>query len=153
MAPNDLFVAVLGSCFGEVVMVRKQDDPSRSDNPDPLDLVPVIFAANTQEVEFYQTLLADADIPTFIDTDADGLSARTDKGIAILVSAEVLDEASDIITAREELDAHILAHPEEHEFDDEDDDELTGSSLDDDTVQDEDIFFHKDPFGDDDDHF
>ena len=134
-------------------MVRKQDDPDRSHNPDPLDLVPVIFAANTQEADFYQTLLADADIPTFIDTDADGRSSRTDKGIAILVSAEVLDEASDIITAREELDAHILANPEEAEFDDEADDELIGPSLDDDTVEDEDIFFRRDPFGDETDHF
>ena len=97
-------------------------------------------------------MLADADIPTFIDTDAAGRPSRPDKGIAVLVSAEMLDEASDIITAREELDAHILANPEEAEFDDEDDEELTGPSLDDDTVEDEDIFFRKEPFGNEDDH-
>ena len=132
-------------------MVRKQDGPEQADNPDSSDLVPVIFAANTQEAGFYQTLLADADIPAFIDTDAAGRPSRPDKGIAVLVSAEMLDEASDIITAREELDAHILANPEEAELDD-DDDELTGPSLDDDTVEDEDIFFRKDPFGDENDH-
>ena len=133
-------------------MIRKQDGPEQADNPDSSGLVPVIFAANTQEAEFYQTLLADADISTFINPDVDKGPSRPDKGIAILVSAEMLDEASDIITAREELDAHILASPEDVEFDD-DDDELIGPSLDDDTVEDEDIFFRKDPFGDETDHF
>ncbi|NIA07782.1 MAG: hypothetical protein GWP14_09165 [Actinobacteria bacterium] len=132
-------------------MVRKQDGPEQGDNPDSSGLVPVIFVANTKEAGFYQTLLADADIPAFIDPDADGRSSRPDKGIAVLVSTEMLDEASDIITAREELDAHILSSPEEGEFDDDVDDELTGPSLDDDTVEDEDIFFRTDPFADEDD--
>ncbi len=133
-------------------MSRKQDGPEQADNPDSSGFVPVIFAANTQEADFYQTLLADADIPTFINPDVDNRPSRPDKGIAVLVSAEMLDEASDIITTREELDAHILASPEEVEFDDDDDDELTGPSLDADTVEDEDVFFRKDPFGDKDDH-
>ena len=80
-------------------------------------------------------------------------AAQPEKGIAVLVSSEMLDEASDIITAREELDAHILANPEDREFDDDDEDELSGPGLDDDTVEDEDMFFHRDPFGDADDRF
>ena len=121
--------------------------PKQGDSPDSLDLVPVIFAANIEEAEFYRTLLADAGIQAFIDTDVQDQPARPDKGIAVLILAETLDEASDIITAREELDAHILAHPDDVDIDDEDDDELSSPSLDDDTAEDEDLFFRKDPFG------
>ena len=134
-------------------MGRKQASQPHDNDPHSSDLVPVIFAANTEEAQFYQTLLADADIQTFIDTDVDGRSARSDKGIAVLVSAEMLDEASDIITAREELDAHILAGPEAPEFDDDEEDELTGTTLHDDTMDDEDTLFRRDPFANDDDSY
>ena len=134
-------------------MVRKQDGRSHEAEPGPSDLVPVVFAANKEEAEFYQTLLADADIEAFIDTDVQGHAVKPDKGIGVLVSAEMLDEAADIITAREELDAHILSGPEDTESDDDEDDELTAPSLDDDTVEDEDVLFRRDPFGDDDDPF
>ncbi len=130
-------------------MIAKQGGPEPGGEPDYSDPVPVIFAANTDEADFYQTLLADADIQAFVDSDLQGRPPRPDKGIAVLVSAEMLDEASDIITAREEMDAHILAHPEDV---DEDDEDLDLPSLDADTVEDEDIFFRKDPFGDEDDH-
>ena len=150
--PNDFSVGVSVVCFMEVVMISKQGGPEPGGEPDYSDLVPVIFAANTDEAEFYQTLLADADIQAFIGTDLQGRPPRPDKGIAVLVSAEMLDEASDIITTREELDAYILAHPEDVGFDDDEDDDLDGTSLDADTAEDENVFFRKDPFGDEDDH-
>ncbi len=115
-------------------------------------LVPVIFAANRAEAEFYQTLLADADIQATIDTDADQRTAQPGKGIAVLVPAELLDDATDVITVREETEAHILAGPDGRDKDDdEDEEELTPPRLDDDNIEDEeDILFRRDPFMDED---
>ena len=115
-------------------------------------LVPVIFAANRAEAEFYQTLLADADIQAAIDTEADQQSGRPGKGVAVLVPAELLDDATDVITVREEMEAHILAGPDGHDKDDdEDEEELTPPHLDDDNIEDEeDILFRRDPFMDED---
>ena len=118
-------------------------------------LVPVIFAANKAEAEFYQTLLADADIQAAIDTDTDQQSGRPGKGVAVLVPAELLDDATDVITVREEMEAHILAGPDGRDKeDDEDEEELTPRRLDDDntdnTEDEEDILFRRDPFMDED---
>ena len=133
-------------------MARKRAEQSFDSDPNPLGLVPVIFAANKAEAEFYQTLLADADIQTVIDTEAGDRSGQPGKGIAVLVLAELLDEASDIITAREEIEEHILAGPEDQEPD-KGEDELTAPSLNDDTVEDEDLLFRRDPFMDEDDRY
>ena len=72
-----------------------------------------------------------------------------------LSSAELLDEASDIITVREEMEAHVLAGPDGHDTADEDDDEeeLTATHPDDDNVEEEDLFFRRDPFMDDEDAY
>ena len=121
-------------------------------SPESSGLVPVIFAANKDEAEFYQTLLADADIQTTIDTDADQRTGQPGKGIAVLVSAELLDDATDVIIVREETEAHILAGPDGHDKDDdEDEEELTRPRLDDDNTEDEEEFlFRRDPFMDED---
>ena len=118
--------------------------------PDFSGLVPVIFAANKAEAEFYQTLLADADIQAAIDTDAATQTGRVSKGVAVVVPAELLDAAADIITVREEMEAHILAGPDGRDKDDdEDEEELTASHPDDDSIEDEeDFLFRRDPFMD-----
>ncbi len=115
-------------------------------------LVPVIFAANRAEAEFYQTLLADADIQAAIDTEAEQQTGQSGKGVAVLVHAELLDGATDVITVREEMEAHILAGPDGRDKDDdEDEEELTTTRLDDDNTEDEeDFLFRRDPFMDQD---
>ena len=130
---------------------RRSEQPCEP-GPESSGLVPVIFAANRAEAEFYQTLLADADIRAAIDTDADQQSGRPGKGVAVLVPAELLDDATDVITVREEMEAHILAGPDGRDKeDDEDEEELTPPHLDDDNIEDEeDILFRRDPFMDED---
>ena len=85
----------------------------------------------------------------FLD-DVKKLSGRPDKGIAVLVSSEALDDASEIITTREEMDAHILAHPDDGDFEDDDDDEDYGDPDLGEDIDDEDMLFHKDLFDDED---
>ena len=85
------------------------------------ELVPVVFAANRVEAEFYQTLLADADILADIDGEGEEQSGQVGKGVPVLVPQERLDEASDVITVREEMEAHILAGPDDRDGTEEDD--------------------------------
>ncbi len=135
-------------------MASQESQQPYEPSPEASGLVPVIFAANRDEAEFYQTLLADADIQAAIDTDDDQQTARPGKGIAVLVSAESLDDATDIITVREEMEAHVLAEPDDRDKDtdeDEDEEELTHPHLDDDNMEDsEDFTFRRDPFMDED---
>ena len=131
-------------------MSRKPTDRQGESDSNPSDLLPVMFAANRAEAEFYETLLNDAGIQVVIDSEVEDQNGRVGKGIAVLVPAEQLDQASDIITAREEIDEHMLSSPEAQGLD-EDEDELGGPKLDDDTAEDEDLFFHRDPFTNEDD--
>ncbi len=133
-------------------MTYKGSEQPCEPGPESSGFVPVIFAANRAEAEFYQTLLADADIQAAIDTDADQQSGRPGKGVAVLVPAELLDDATDVITVREEMEAHILAGPDGRDKDDdEDEEELTPPHLDDDNIEDEeDFLFRRDPFMDED---
>ena len=136
--------------FGELDVTSNRPEPSGGLEPDSSALVPVIFAANKAEAEFYQTLLADADIQAAIDTEAEARSGRVGKTVAVMVSPELLDAASDIITVREEMEAHILAGPDDRDKDDdEDDEELITPHLNDDDSEDEEGFlFRRDPFMD-----
>ncbi len=130
-------------------MGHKPSEQASEPDPRSSDLVPVVFAANRTEAEFYQTLLADADIRADIDTDVDEQSGQVGKGVPVLVPHERLDEASDVITVREEMEAHILAGPDDRDREDEDEEELTATQPDDDTVEEEDLLFRRDPFLDD----
>ena len=125
-------------------MAREKDKVPQESNP--TDLVPVMFAANTTEAEFYQTLLADADIEAIIGTDEDETEVTSLKGLPIMVPADRLNEASDIITARDEMDEHILAGPDALVSDDDEEDDLTGPHIDDDTE--DSLFFRREPFVD-----
>ncbi len=131
-------------------MSRKPTGRQGESDSNPSDLLPVMFAANRAEAEFYETLLTDAGIQVAIDSEIEDKNGRVGKGIAVLVPAERLDEASDIITAREEIDEHMLSGPEAQGLA-EDEDELGGPKLDDDTAEDEDLFFHREPFTNEDD--
>ena len=126
-------------------MANEQSKMPSDADPGSLELVPVIFAANTNEAEFYQTLLADAGIEA--DIDAEQQAPQPGRGVAILVSPDSLDEASDIITVREQMEAHVLAEPDALDTDDDDDeDELTAHPQDDDNDNEEDVLFRRDPF-------
>ena len=134
-------------------MTDKGSEQPCEPGPGYSGLVPVVFAANRAEAEFYQTLLADADIQADIDTDLDQQSVQPGKGVAVLVPAESLDDATDIITVREEMEAHILAGPDgpDKDSDEDDEEELTPPHLDDDNIEDgENFLFRRDPFMDDD---
>ena len=132
-------------------MSRKGAERPFEPDRGPSDTLPVMFAANRAEAEFYQMLLADAGIQAVIDVEVEDQTGQPGKGIAILVAAEQLDEASDIITAREEIEEHILAGPEAPGLD-EDEDKLTAPSLDDETAEDEDLLFRPDPLADEEDN-
>ena len=124
-------------------MAREEDKvPQESDQT---DMVPVMFAANRTEAEFYQTLLADADIEAIIGTE-DEPEGTSLKGIPIMVPTDRLNEASDVITARDEMDEHILAGPDALVSDDDEEDDLTGPHIDDDTE--DSLFFRREPFVD-----
>ncbi len=135
-------------------MTYKESEQPREPGPESSNLVPVIFAANRAEAEFYQTLLADADIQADIGTDLGQQSVQAGKGVPVLVSVESLDAATDIITVREEMEAHVLAGPDGPDKDDdenEDEEELTPPHLDEDNTGDgENFLFRRDPFMDED---
>ena len=132
-------------------MSRKRAERPLEPDRGPSDILPVMFAANKAEAEFYQMLLADAGIQAVIDVEVKDQAGQPGKGIAVLVQAEQLDEASDIITAREEIDEHILADPESP-VQDEDKEELTPPNLDEETAEDEDLFFGPEPFAEEEDN-
>ena len=136
----------------ELVMARGQSEQPMDPDRDSSELVPVTFAANLAEAEFYQTLLADADIEVHIDSEVEDKSPPPGKGIAILVPADLLDDASEVIMAREEMETHILAGPDGHDLDDnDDDDDLSSTHVDEESIVDgEDIFFRRDPFTEED---
>ncbi len=95
-------------------------DPSKKD-----EFVPAVFARSQQEAELYRQLLEDHDIDAVIGyeeteetNDAEG---KMTHGMPVLVLESFLDEASEIIADREDLDEFDT----DDEFDeDEDEDEF-----------------------------
>ncbi len=93
------------------------------------DFVPVVFARSPEEAERYQELLSDHDIPAMTDGDGDedgdvassanSRSGGMSRGVPVMVPEVLLDEASEIIADREDVDEFAL---EEDEVEDEDDD-------------------------------
>lgn len=67
--------------FVELAVTSQESQQPYEPSPESSDLVPVVFAADRVEAEFYQALLADADIQANIDTD---------EGQQITVSARAL---------------------------------------------------------------
>ena len=95
------------------------------------DFVPAVVARSADEAEQYRELLDDHDIPAIIGTDEDlpaeedGEGARPDpivvRGVPVMVPETLLDEASKIISDRQEFNGFSLG---EDEFEDEDEDEF-----------------------------
>jgi hypothetical protein len=69
------------------------------------ELIPVIYARNMTEAEFYRSLLEDQEIRVVIDRDKKSeKTSGLKEGIAVLVSEEDLSEAQDILERRNETD-------------------------------------------------
>ena len=90
------------------------------------EFVPVLFARNLIEAEFYQTLLAEHEIPVLIEdenTESFGLP-DIGRGVPVLVPDEQLAEAEDILEQREDSDDDSSDNNDDDE--DDEDDELEG---------------------------
>ena len=79
------------------------------------DFVPAVFARSVEEAERYQELLDDHDIPALIGENSGGMT----RGVPVMVPEVYLDEASEIIADRGELEEFDLL---EEDLEDEDED-------------------------------
>jgi len=73
----------------------------------PSDFVPAIFARSVDEAEKYRELLDDHDIPALVGSEDFGNKKdkrKMSRGVPVLVPESLLDEASEIIAEKEELD-------------------------------------------------
>ncbi len=105
--------------------------PSGPSGEEYTDFVPVVFARSPEEAERYQELLSDHDIPAMTGGDGDSggdvaqsansSSGGMSRGVPVMVPDVLLDEASEIIADREDVDEFAL---EEDEVEEEDDDLL-----------------------------
>lgn len=108
-------------------------EPHEEEGDEYTDFVPAVFARAIAEAELYRELLNDHDIPALIGTDEeldeDDLASRQARsremthGVPVLVPEALLDEASEIIADREDLDEFGT---EGDEQDEEDEDEGFG---------------------------
>jgi hypothetical protein len=88
------------------------------------DFVPAVFARSVEDAEKYRELLDDHDIPAIIgdsvgDEAGKTCSAGVTHGVPVLVPDVLLDEASEIIADREDVDEFDI----DDEADDEDDED------------------------------
>lgn len=93
--------------------------------------VPAVFARDADEAEQYRELLSDHDIPAIVGGDEENPGApapvaprgpKMTHGVAILVPDVLLEEASEVIADREDVDDFQVGADEEDEDDVEDDD-------------------------------
>ncbi len=99
-------------------------------NKDFHDFVPLLFARNLAEAEFYKSLLEDHDIPVLIEDEnieAIGLPDLA-RGVPVLVPDEMLAEAEDILEQRSKIDEDfdLEALDEDEDEEDDDEDEIEG---------------------------
>lgn len=78
--------------------------------------VEVIFAKNREDADQIRALLTASAIPSEIESD---MAATAQRGVAVLVPADKLVQASEILTVRAEDDDDFI---DDDEGDDEDDD-------------------------------
>jgi len=108
---------------------KEPDEPFQEDDS---DFLPVVFARSIDQAELYRELLNDHDIPALVGTDgnidpkASGVSRRKGMthGVPVLVPESMLDEASEVIADREDVDEFGLA--DEDDLEDEEEEELDG---------------------------
>ncbi len=109
------------------------------------EFVPVIYARNLTEAEFYKGLLASNDIPAIIEDEAGEVigmpTSVVGQGVAVLVPDEMLDEASEIIAEHDdtEEDAELDEYEDMEDEADDDLDEDLDEDLEDEEFEDEDL--------------
>jgi hypothetical protein len=94
--------------------------------------VPAVFARSLEEAEKYRELLDDHDIPAIVGSDQDdeeGVEKKLrgrgmTRGVPVLVPEVLLDEASEVIADREEVDEFETAEDDLAEDEDDEDDEF-----------------------------
>jgi len=87
------------------------------------DYVPIVFARNIAEAEFYKVLLEDHDISAIINESADDDDdeySESGQGISVLVPSEQLDEAELVLEQRNEIDDDFDEEADEQDEEDED---------------------------------
>lgn len=107
-------------------MAKKDEEYIPSDEDDS-QFVPVMFARSGEEAERYRDLLEDHGVPAMIgserDAEAEGASPSGPSmthGVEVLVPEALLDEASEIIADREDLDEFSADDETDEEEDDDD---------------------------------
>ena len=93
------------------------------------EFVPAVFARSVEEAEQYCDLLDDHDIPAIVgDEEVEGAknkrTGRMSRGVPVLVPEALLDEASEIIADRENVDEFEVDEEEAEEEEEEEDEEL-----------------------------
>ena len=118
--------------------------------------VPVVVAHSADEAEQYCELLGDHDIPAMVgddklETDADNETRpnpgpRISRGVSVMVPEALLDEASEVIADREDLDEFRIDDDDDENDDDEDFglEEESGTEAGKDPDSEEDLFFEED---------
>jgi hypothetical protein len=142
-------------------MPRKRKQRWDDSGDDQAEFVPAVFARSMEEAEDYRQLLDDYDIPAIIGIDDDEPSGRPrggqgpmTRGVPVLVPQAMLEEASEVIAARDNADEFGLAL-EDTDEEEEDEDYLVDGDVEghleaspDDEEEDEEE--EEDLFGDDD---
>ena len=133
----------------EVDRTMSEDEKSFNTSSEGYDdYVTAVVARNRGEAEQYRDLLSDHDIPAIVDDeelDDDDDKASRSKGIThgvqVLVPEVLLDEASEVIADREDVEDFDI----DDELDeDEDDDEDLGLDTEIDPDEDDDLFLDDD---------
>ena len=87
--------------------MSRQEEEFEPIGDEPSTYVPAVFAHSATEAEFYRDLLKDHDIPAILGTeDEDETIGRPviSRGVPVLVPDAFLEEASEVIADREDLD-------------------------------------------------
>jgi hypothetical protein len=123
------------------------DDELNAAEQDFWDFVPAVYAKSVQEAEEYRELLEDRDIPAMVGSEDDAAqdlsperSARRAglaRGVPVLVPESLLDEASEVIAEREDLDEFDAEEDDTEEDESEDQDEPL--DLEDEELEEEDL--------------
>ena len=117
--------------------MSRQEEEFEPIGDEPVTYVPAVFAHSAAEAEFYRDLLKDHEIPAILGTEdevADAERPIISRGVPVLVPDAFLEEASEVIADREDLDEY---DDEIEEEEDEDEEEELG--IVDDTEEDEDL--------------
>ena len=95
----------------------EHEDPASQRDADPVEeFVAVAYARDGDQAEHLAELLSDHEIPAEVDENASG--GQSTCGVAILIPAEMLEEATDVIDQYEEMD-DVIAAGDEYDEDDE----------------------------------